>query len=52
MTADWYRWDGNTLILSLRIHPGARHNRLDGLYGDRLKVRITAPPVDGKANHN
>lgn len=47
---DWYRWDGDDLILAVHIQPGARHNEVAGLHGDRLKIRITAPPVDGKAN--
>ena len=36
----------------LRIHlqPGASRNEAAGLHGDRLKIRIMAPPVDGKAN--
>jgi uncharacterized protein (TIGR00251 family) len=50
MPAAWFRWEGQALILSLRIQPGAKQSRLDGQYGDRLKIRIVAPPVDGKAN--
>ncbi len=46
----WYRWDGDDLILHLRIQPRAAKTELTGPHGDRLKVRITAPPVDGKAN--
>jgi len=48
--APWYRWDGTALVLRLRIQPRASTDELAGPYGDRLKVRITAPPVDGKAN--
>lgn len=48
--AAWYRWDGPALVLRLRIQPRAAKDELCGPYGDRLKVRITAPPVDGKAN--
>jgi len=47
---DWYRWDGNDLILAVHLQPGARRDEIAGLHGDRLKIRITAPPVDGKAN--
>jgi len=34
----------------LRVRPGARIAAVVGAHGDRLKVSINAPPVDGKAN--
>jgi hypothetical protein len=40
--------DGCTL--SVRLHPGARKNRVTGVHADALKIALTAPPVDGKAN--
>jgi uncharacterized protein (TIGR00251 family) len=51
----WYRWQGDTLILSVRIQHKARADEIvgpsdDGQGGENLKIRITAPPVDGKAN--
>lgn len=48
--SDWYRWDGDDLVLSLKIQPKASRDELAEPLGDALKVRITAPPVDGKAN--
>ena len=41
--------DGN-LLLSLYVQPRSSRNELGGLHGDVLKLRITTPPVDGKAN--
>jgi hypothetical protein len=35
---------------AVRIHPRARKNAITGEVGDALKVALTAPPVDGKAN--
>lgn len=42
--------EGEDLILRLYIQPKASRDQLVGLHGDELKVAITAPPVDGKAN--
>ena len=47
---DYYRWEGNDLLLNLYVQPGAKTNELIGEYGDNLKIRITAQPVDNKAN--
>ncbi|PKH22698.1 YggU family protein [Enterobacterales bacterium CwR94] len=38
------------LVLRLYIQPKASQDKIIGLHGDELKVAITAPPVDGKAN--
>ena len=38
------------MLLAVHIQPRASKDCIDGLYGDRLKIRITAPPVDNKAN--
>ena len=41
-----------SFILKIAIHatPGAKRTEAAGLYGDALRVRLGAPPVDGKAN--
>lgn len=36
--------------LALHVQPGAKRNAIVGVHGDALKVAISAPPVDGKAN--
>ena len=35
---------------AVKIHPRAKKNAITGEVGDALKVSLTAPPVDGKAN--
>jgi hypothetical protein len=37
-------------ILSLRITPGAHTCSVEGRYGDAIKVRVSEPPEDGRAN--
>ncbi|HBH36254.1 MAG TPA: YggU family protein [Gammaproteobacteria bacterium] len=52
-TPSWYQWDGGDLTLYLRIQPRASRDEFAGPYGDRqYRIRITAPPVDGKANQH
>ncbi len=35
---------------TVRVHPRARKNAITGEVGDALKIALTAPPVEGKAN--
>ena len=47
----WFRVaaDGR-ITLTLHIQPGAKKTETAGLHGDALKIRLAAPPVEGKAN--
>ncbi len=38
------------LVLTLHVQPGASRTEYAGLHGDAHKIRLAAPPVDGKAN--
>lgn len=46
----WYRWDGDDLILNVHLQPKSSRDEICGTHGDALKIKITAPPIDGKAN--
>jgi uncharacterized protein (TIGR00251 family) len=48
--AEWLRAGDGRITLTLHIQPGAKKTEVTGLYGDALKIRLAAPPVDGKAN--
>lgn len=39
-----------TLLLRLFVQPRASKNQMAGLHNDALKIRLTSPPVEGKAN--
>lgn len=46
----FYQWEGDALILRLKVQPRASRDELAEAMGDRLKIRITAPPAEGQAN--
>ncbi len=37
-------------VLSVRVHPGARKNAITGIHAEALKISLTTPPTDGRAN--
>ena len=50
MSALWLRQGDRQTTLTLHIQPGAKKTEVAGKHGDALKIRLAAPPVDGKAN--
>ncbi len=48
--SNWFHWDGDDLLLWVRTQPRSSKNGFAEVLDDAIKLRITAPPVDGKAN--
>ncbi|MBV8656210.1 MAG: YggU family protein [Burkholderiales bacterium] len=48
--SSWFRRDGDDWVLSLYLQPGAKKTAPAGLHDGALKLRLAAPPVEGKAN--
>lgn len=40
----------NGVLVRIHVQPRAANNAVVGIHGGAVKLRITAPPVDGKAN--
>ena len=47
---NWITPQDGGVLLTLHIQPGAKKTEVSGPHGDALKIRLAAPPVDGKAN--
>jgi len=40
----------NGITFAVKVHPRARKNAITGIVGNALKLALTAPPVEGRAN--
>ncbi len=50
MTCACYQEKSDGLVLDVRVQPRASANRVEGVVDGRLKLRLTAPPVENAAN--
>jgi len=48
--AGWYRRSEDVITLTLHVQPGAKRSEITGLHGDALKLKLAAPPIEGRAN--
>ena len=46
----WYRASEGVVTLTLHVQPGAKKSEITGLHGAALKLKLAAPPVEGRAN--
>jgi len=46
----FYRWQDGDLIIDILVRPRSSQDKIVGEHDGCLKINITAPPVDGKAN--
>ena len=44
------RQHADSVTIPVKVHPKAKRDRISGLLGEALKLELTAPPIDGKAN--
>ena len=45
-----FEWQGEDLILRIRVQPRSSQEGFAEILGEQIKLRVNAPPVDGKAN--
>jgi len=41
---------GDGVSFAVKVHPRAKKNAVSGEVGGALKISLTAPPIDGRAN--
>ena len=46
----WLREESGAIVLALHVQPGAKRTGAAGEHGGALRIRLAAPPVDGRAN--
>jgi len=53
VTTDWSIWEqGRTVRFKVLLQPRASVDQIVGLQGDSLKIRLTSPPIENRANRH
>ena len=52
MKNDYFKINGNDLLLSIKLVPRSKKLGVLGVLGDALKIGVNSPPVDNKANED
>lgn len=50
MDEPWLRVLAGAVEVKVRVVPRSSRDRVAGVLGDRLKLQVTSPPVEGEAN--
>jgi len=50
LTQSWYKQEADVLTVMVYVQPGASRNEVVGLHNGSLKIKLTSPPLDGRAN--
>jgi len=46
----FYTWEDRDLLLNISVQPRSSRNSISGIHNNRLRIKLTAAPVDGRAN--